>query len=376
MRDADVPGIAVRSLVKRFGEATALHGIGFEVPRGEIVSMLGPSGCGKTTTLRCIAGLETGDEGRIEIDGQVVSDFSRGRVVSPDRRGIGMVFQSYAIWPHMTVFQNVAYPLVARGVRRGEARGPVMESLSLVGMADFADRPATNLSGGQQQRVALARALVAKPRLLLLDEPLSNLDAKLRDQTRFEVRQIQQRLGVTALYVTHDQSEAMAISDRIIVMNLGRIEQIGSPLEIYQQPASPFVAAFVGSSNFLEVRGVAARDGHLVGVVGQGQAVRIPAVAAPKERVLVALRPQFCTASAVGTPVPEGLNRLTGTIRRTTYFGERSEAIVEVGGESLLVYLPLGSPLATGQTIQIAFAPEHCIPLAGERPPSTREGTA
>ena len=372
----DTAGIAVKGLVKRFGKATALHGIDFEVARGELISILGPSGCGKTTTLRCIAGLEEGDEGEIYIAGRLVSDFARRRVLAPDRRGIGMVFQSYAIWPHMTVYQNVAYPLVARGMPRKAIREPVMESLALVGMADFADRPATNLSGGQQQRVALARALVARPQLLLLDEPLSNLDAKLRDQTRFEVRQIQQRLGVTALYVTHDQSEAMAISDRIIVMNGGRIEQIGTPLEVYQRPASPFVADFVGSSNFLELRDTAVRDGFVVGVTAGGQPIRVAGGSHDGGRLLVAVRPQFCTAWPAGAPVPEGQNRLLGRITRTTYFGERSEAIVDAGGESLLVYLPLGSPLATGQDVQVTFAPEHCIPLAGQRPSSTREGTA
>ena len=372
----DAPGISVRGLVKRFGQTLALNGIGFDVARGELVAMLGPSGCGKTTTLRCIAGLEEGEAGEIYIAGQLVSDFGRRRVVSPERRGIGMVFQSYAIWPHMTVYQNVAYPLVARRTPRKAIREPVLDSLALVGIAELAERPATHLSGGQQQRVALARALVAKPKLLLLDEPLSNLDAKLRDQTRFEVRQIQQRLGVTALYVTHDQSEAMAISDRIIVMNRGRIEQIGSPVEIYQRPASPFVADFVGSSNFLELGHLVDRDGQLVGLTGGGQEIRIQGTGLGGDTILVAVRPQFCTAWAASAPVPEAQNRLRGRIRRTTYFGERSEAIVDVGGDSLLVYLPIGTPLGIGQEVHVTFAPEHCVPLAGRRPSHVREGAA
>ena len=273
-------GISVIGLRKSFGGAAALKSIDFEVAEGEVISVLGPSGCGKTTTLRCIAGLEEGEAGQIYIKDTLVSDFSNGYVLSPDRRGIGMVFQSYAIWPHITVAQNVAYPLVAQGkASKTEIAEAVERTLALVGMQDYAPRPATNLSGGQQQRVALARALVSNPSVLLLDEPLSNLDAKLRDQTRHEVRQIQQRLGLTARYVTLDLSEAMAISDRIIVMNKGEIEQIGSPSEIYQRPISSFVADFVGASNFLEVKRLGpGRNGNVAVALGNGEQLDVPSL--------------------------------------------------------------------------------------------------
>ena len=355
-------GIAVRSLLKRFGDVVALHRIGFEVAEGEFLSLLGPSGCGKTTTLRCIAGLERGDEGTIHIGSTMVSDFSANLVAPPEQRDIGMVFQSYAIWPHMTVFKNVAYPLIARGKPKAKIDEAVRETLKLVDMTDFIDRPATNLSGGQQQRVALARALVAEPRVLLLDEPLSNLDAKLRDQMRIELRQIQQTLGVTAVYVTHDQSEAMALSDRVIVMNAGRIEQIGSPREIYQKPTTAFVAEFVGSSNFLRGR-VGKREGGTAQVsLVEGGDIVVPDRQLEGD-VLVALRPQFCTVQPVSEPAPEGVNALEGKITRVTYFGERSEARVDVSGTELLVYLPFDSSLQVGDAARVSFAPERAAPL-------------
>ena len=355
-------GIVVSSLLKRFGDVVALDRIGFEVAEGEFLSLLGPSGCGKTTSLRCIAGLERGEEGTIHIGDKLVSDFAVNLVAPPEQRDIGMVFQSYAIWPHMTVFKNVAYPLIARRMPKAKIDQTVRETLKLVDMIDFIDRPATNLSGGQQQRVALARALVAKPRVLLLDEPLSNLDAKLRDQMRIELRQIQQTLGVTAVYVTHDQSEAMALSDRVIVMNAGLIEQIGSPREIYQAPATAFVAEFVGSSNFLRGR-IGKREGGTAQVaLAVGSDILVPDKGFEGD-VLVALRPQFCAVDPKAAPVPNGANALDGKIIRVTYFGERSEALVDVNGVELLVYLPLDSSLQVGDAVRVSFASENCAPL-------------
>ena len=358
-------GIRVENLSKSFGPTQALDDVSFEVGEGELISMLGASGCGKTTTLRCIAGLERGEVGRVHIHGHLVSDFARHHYVSPDQRDIGMVFQSYAIWPHMTVFRNIAYPLVVRAHPRAAIREAVMEVLRLVGMEEFADRPATKLSCGQQQRVALARALVARPRVLLFDEPLSNLDAKLRDQTRPELRQIQQRLGVTALYVTHDQSEAMAISDRIIVMERGRIEQIGTPVEVYQHPASAFVAGFVGSSNFLRLRRTpgGAGGGLIAGELENGQRITVPDKGLDGDLILVSLRPQFCTVEALGTEVAPERNQLTGTIVRSTFFGERSEVLVDIGGTELVTYLPPGTPFRSEDRVKVTFAPEHCVPL-------------
>ena len=221
-------GLSVRSVSKSFGSGRVVDGVSFDVQQGELLTLLGPSGCGKTTTLRLIAGLEQLEGGEILLGDRVLSAPERRIAVPPEKRSMGMVFQSYAVWPHMTVFQNVAFPLKMKKVPRREIGGMVSSILSTVGLAGFEDRPATMLSGGQQQRVALARALVFKPEVLLLDEPFSNLDAQLREEMRFEVKDLQQRLGLTMVFVTHDQKEAIVLSDRIIVMNHGRIEQEGS----------------------------------------------------------------------------------------------------------------------------------------------------
>ena len=234
-----------------------MDGIGFDIAPGELVTLLGPSGCGKTTTLRAVAGLETPSGGSIRLNDDTVYSAAERRNVPTEKRGVSMVFQSYAIWPHMTVFDNVAYGLRVRKLPPAEVRQNVQRVLELVQMQDFADRPASKLSGGQQQRVAVARAIAFSPNVLLFDEPLSNLDAKLRAEMRVELRELQRRLDITSLYVTHDQEEALAISDRVIVMNGGRIEQIGTPEEIYNRPRSRFVADFVGSANL--IRGPGAR---------------------------------------------------------------------------------------------------------------------
>jgi iron(III) transport system ATP-binding protein len=245
--------ITVQKISKCYsGGAVALHEISFTVKSGEFVTLLGPSGCGKTTTLRSIAGLEKPDTGRILIDGQEVFSAATGNFVAPEYRRLGMVFQSYAIWPHMTVFQNVAYGLIAKKLRAPDVRARVEYVLDMVGLADFGNRPATKLSGGQQQRVALARSLAGEPRVLLLDEPLSNLDGKLRERMRLELKLLQRRLGITTVYVTHDQTEALALSDQIIVMQAGRIMQQGDGKEIYRNPQSQFVVDVVGQANFIK----------------------------------------------------------------------------------------------------------------------------
>src|SRR5689334_11400162 len=246
--------IEVRDLVVRYGEAAAVDGVSFTVERGEHVTLLGPSGCGKTTTLRAIAGLETPSGGSIRINGQTMYSAAERRSVPTEKRDVSMVFQSYAVWPHMSVFDNVAYGLRVRKLPRGEVAAQVERALDLVQMRQYAERSASLLSGGQQQRVALARAIAFSPSVLLFDEPLSNLDAKLRAEMRVELRALQHRLGVTSLYVTHDQEEALAISDRVIVMNVGGIEQIGSPEDIYNRPKTRFVADFVGSANLIAGR--------------------------------------------------------------------------------------------------------------------------
>ena len=246
------PVLEFRAVIKRFGTVNAVDGVNFAVQRGEIFTLLGPSGCGKTTTLRLVAGLEEPDDGEIYIDGKIVAAPQRGLFLPPEKRQLGMVFQSYAIWPHLTVFENVAFPLRVRRESADLIRQRVDHALESVGLDGFADRGATQLSGGQQQRVALARALVYEPAVLLLDEPLSNLDAKLREQMRFELRALQRKLTLTILYVTHDQTEAMTLSDRIAVVNRGRFEQVGSPEEVYEKPATTFAGEFLGRTVTLD----------------------------------------------------------------------------------------------------------------------------
>ena len=307
------------------GGFQALKGIDFEVPQGGFYTLLGESGCGKSTTLRCVAGLEDPDGGSISIGGSLVADVDRGTNVPTYERDIGLVFQSYAIWPHMDVFANVAYPLRVQRPRLAAAdiKDRVMEALRLVGMESFAARSATKLSGGQQQRVAFARALVRRPKLLLLDEPLSNLDAKLREQMRFELQELISRTGVTTLYVTHDQSEALAMSDTVAVMAAGRIVQSGSPREVYGQPVNRTVADFLGSANILRGRVVEAHDGlATVALDGGGRTVAVPSRAAvsPGSSVDVIFRPEDVTThlDPVDGAIPSRRGRERCEVKRPT----------------------------------------------------------
>ena len=246
--------VQLENIVKTYDGSVAVDDLTLDIEQGEFLVLLGPSGCGKTTTMRSLVGLEEPTAGRIRVGGQVLFDRKKGINVPANQRGMGMVFQSYAIWPHMTVFQNVSYPLEMQRLPRAETRRRVEEMLELVGLGGLGPRGASQLSGGQMQRVALARSLVMRPKVLLLDEPLSNLDAKLRDKLRFELRAIQQELGTTSVYVTHDQAEALALADRIAVMRAGKIVQLEAPTELYRRPANTFVADFLGASNLL--RGV------------------------------------------------------------------------------------------------------------------------
>src|SRR5487761_2605123 len=278
--------LTVRGLTKIYAnrfdaQAGGVRDVAFELPTGTFFTLLGPSGCGKTTTLRCVAGLERPDSGFVAVEDRVLFDSAHGVAVPMNQRGIGMVFQSYAIWPHMTVFENIAFPLrVAKQRRydREEIRSLVDRALSTVGLAGYGDRPATRLSGGQQHRVALARAIVHRPQLLLLDEPLSNLDASLREEMRVELRRLQQQIGVTAIYVTHDQAEALAMSDLVAVMEHGRIVQLGEPRAIYFRPANEFVASFIGAANLLDGTAIEAVAAGGVGVVRLEGGVRIACV--------------------------------------------------------------------------------------------------
>jgi iron(III) transport system ATP-binding protein len=347
-------------------------GVSFDIAEGELFTLLGPSGCGKTTTLRAIAGLETPDSGIIRIAGREMFNSESGVNVALYDRDIGMVFQSYAIWPHMSVFENAAYPLrVARGKRYagGDIQTKTMQVLDMVGLAQFAKRPATQLSGGQQQRLALARAFTREPRLLLLDEPLSNLDAQLREQMRVELKRLQQETGVTAVYVTHDQAEALAISDRIAVMHEGRIAQIGQPKEIYSRPSCEFVANFIGRTNL--IKGVLARDavaesmGPVKTTIGELLCFFPNACAAGKSISLV-VRPEHI-AIANGEALSRETNRLSGHVRRETYLGEIVEYVVAVAGGELLVRTAFGSA-AKDDAVTLQFAAGQTVALAEDLP--------
>lgn len=341
MADNNAEFVSIRHLSKKFGRAWAVQDASFAVAKGTIVSLLGPSGCGKTTVLRCIAGLETPTSGIISIGGTVVSDVARGILVPPDKRSIGMVFQSYAIWPHMTVFKNVAFPLKLRKESRRMIQEKVQNVLGLVGLSDFADRPATNLSGGQQQRVALARALVAEPQLVLFDEPLSNLDAKLRERMRVELLALQRRLGFTAIYVTHDQQEALALSDRLIIMNTGVIEQQGSPKETYKNPRTAFVADFMGASNLIRGRVVERNDPPYVSIQIEGSNARVTSQAQdlPDNEittVVVSFRPASTEIVSQeeaknASQGADGLNWLPARVNAAIFLGEYYEYSVQVG---------------------------------------------
>jgi iron(III) transport system ATP-binding protein len=325
-------GVSISGLVKQFGGATAVEHLDLDIAPGEFVTLLGPSGCGKTTTLRCLAGLEVPTRGDISIGDRVVFSSGRSVFVPPDKRDIGMVFQSYGLWPHMTVGGNVGYPLKLAKVGKAEARRQVGDMLGRVGLAERIDQMAAALSGGQQQRVALARAMVSRPTLMLFDEPLSNLDAKLRLSMRAQIRELHDALGTTSVYVTHDQEEAIALADRVVVMNSGRIEQVGSPRELYTAPASSFVADFMGFQNILEgTVGDVLAGGFVVGVTGSQAAVRV-AGAAPGPvgtPVAVAFRASHVCVNAERSP---DASRLSGRVKASTYLGSCMRVLVDLGG--------------------------------------------
>jgi ABC-type Fe3+/spermidine/putrescine transport system ATPase subunit len=348
---------------KLYGAVPAVDGVSMEIARGEIFTLLGPSGCGKTTTLRLVAGLEQPDGGEITLRDRLVASVPRRTFVAPHRRNLGMVFQSYAIWPHMTVFDNVAYPLELRGTRRATIRERVAAILDLVGLAGLETRAATLLSGGQMQRLALCRALVYEPDLLLLDEPFSNLDAKLREQMRVELKLLQRRLGVTVLFVTHDQIEALSLSDRIAVMQGGRVEQVGAPRELYERPASAFVRDFLGQTVILrgtvkdrsgETLGIAL-DGPLAGATLHGRAAPDAAPAAGAT-VQLAIRPEDIEVTVAGEAEDDAL---TGTIDALLFVGDRYEARVTLGGDvRVLLLLPRSRTWREGQRIRLVFPPD------------------
>jgi len=354
-----MPQILLDRVSRCFGAIRAVDQVTLAVEHGEFVTLLGPSGCGKTTTLRMVAGLEQNDEGSITIGDRVVSNPAKRLFVSPEQRRIGMVFQSYAIWPHMTVFDNVAYPLRVRRAPKAQIQTRVMAALRLVEMEMFADRPAPLLSGGQQQRVAIARASVFEPEVLLLDEPLSNLDARLRAQMGAEFRRLQQRLKLTSLYVTHDQDEAMALSDRIVVMQHGRILQIGPPETIYQRPASRAVAAFFGSPNLLEARVIATETtgGALYCVTVEGAGWRGQCVSgdalAQDQLVEIMVRPENIWVAAAGTLAGDGQLMWRGRVTDCVFRGSRRSIVVEVLGMTISVDVPGSYTIAPGDNVTL-----------------------
>src|SRR5690554_6636974 len=335
--------ISVRNLVKTFESknetVTALDNVTPTTPPNRILTLLGPSGCGKTTLLRCIAGLESPDSGEILIGDEVVWSKEKEISLPPERRGLGMVFQSYAIWPHMTVFGNVAYPLHMRRMPRPDVEKQVKKILSLVQLDGYENRPATNLSGGQQQRVALARALVAEPKVILFDEPLSNLDAKLRESTRKELRHFLTELAISAIYVTHDQVEALTISDDIAVMRNGVIVERGTPQDIYLRSDDPFVVDFIGRANFLEAQITGYQDDkHAVVSCALGKIICIaPPDLAPGAKVSVYIRPESFEVVPPSSPVGE--NEFEGTIISLLFAGETYEVDVSVGESHILAKL-------------------------------------
>ncbi|MBI3454177.1 MAG: ABC transporter ATP-binding protein [Candidatus Rokubacteria bacterium] len=358
--------VRLTGLSKRFGpEVTAVRDLTLEVRHGEVVSLLGPSGCGKTTTLRLVAGFLEPDAGEIRVGERRLS--GPGYAVPPERRGMSMIFQSYAVWPHRTVAENVGYGLRFRDVPRAEVPKRVRDALALVRLEALADRYPGELSGGQQQRVALARALVVEPEILLLDEPLSNLDANLREEMRFEIRRLHEELQITTLYVTHDQAEAMVTSDRIAVMREGRVEQVGTAREVYEQPATAFVAGFVGRTNLLH--GVLEAAGRLRLPGGVALRVQDARGCSAGADVAISIRPHRIAVASDPAALPDlrdrGWNVLAGTVTRVAYFGDALDVQVSVaaGGPLLRLSARPEAGLAVDQAVTLLIPPEACVPL-------------
>ncbi|MBO6784231.1 MAG: ABC transporter ATP-binding protein [Alphaproteobacteria bacterium] len=363
--------VSIEHLWKKFGPETAVADFNLDIAPGEFVTLLGPSGCGKTTTLRCVAGLERPEEGEIRIGSTTVVAPAKDIYLFPEHRNIGMVFQSYAVWPHMTVFDNVAYGLRVRRASSEEIKTRTTRALELVGLDHLADRFATKLSGGQRQRVALARAIVYEPEVILFDEPLSNLDAKLREQMRDEIVRLQKEVGITSIFVTHDQSEALVMSDRVVVMDKAVIQQIGDPQDIYANPVNSFVANFIGVTALLE--------GKLVNKEGENCEVEVPMDAGQEplriravggegaqvgNDVFLSLRPEDVS---LHLSKPEGTdhgNLLEGSVIDTIYLGSFLEGRVQVGPHEIGIQIDHFENLAPGQTVYLTFQADHALCLA------------
>jgi iron(III) transport system ATP-binding protein len=344
-------------LSKRYQDVVSVDRIGLSVAAGEFVCLLGPSGCGKTTTLRMIAGLVNPDDGEVRVDGRVIS--SAREVLPPEKRGMSMIFQSYAVWPHMTVEENVAYGLKTKSLSAEEKRKRTHAFLAATKLEGLAERYPSEISGGQQQRVALARALAPKPDILLLDEPLSNLDANLRGEMRFEIRRLHQEFKYTSVYVTHDQVEAMTMADRIVVMNAGRIEQIGTPKEVYDAPNSAFVARFIGASNVLKARHL---GGQTVEISGHSLEIGGGDFAGDGSEMSICVKTHDLELLP-SLPENGSNNVLPGVVRSQAYLGSHRDYIVDVG-QDVLIGVPVDIDIATGSRVGVRFKRERCRGLA------------
>ncbi len=352
-----MPGLRLRNLSKRFGETVAVDDLGLEIRDGEIMTLLGPSGCGKTTTLRCIAGFVNPDAGDVYLGDERITD------LPPERRDIGFVFQNYALWPHMTVYQNLAFGLELRRLSKDEVGRRIQETLALVRLIGYEDRRPRQLSGGQQQRVALARALVLQPNVLLLDEPLSNLDAQLREEMRFEIRELQRQLGITSIYVTHDQAEALVLSDRIAVLHRGKMVQVGTPDEIYNRPSNRFVAGFIGLTSFIEgsISGFDETMGHAIVTTKDDLTIKVDAQdLSPGQSVTLSIRPEHLRLSRDGHETPaENYNVLEGKVHRAAYLGDVVDYRIQVGDWELRAHSSTDKALSHGEHVFIIFSPER-----------------
>lgn len=358
--------LRIQNLYKTFDRVVAVDHINLEIAEGEFFTLLGSSGCGKTTTLRMVGGLEKADGGEIHLGDQCLVSSERRLFIKPEKRNMGMVFQSYALWPHMTVLENVAYPLKLRGIKGRDAEKKVADVLGLVGLAGLEERPAPALSGGQQQRVALARALVFSPKVLLLDEPLSNLDAQLREEMRRELKSLQQRVNITVIFVTHDQIEALSLSDRIAIMKFGVLEQVGTPEQVYYHPATPFVRDFLGKT-FLLPGKVSGLAGPQVNVEVQG-VVAAPLILARSnvistngsvsmgQSVMVAIRPE--QVSILGTTSDGRPNTIQANLQAVQFLGDRYEYTVEIGPETRVLVSPASQQVKRGDKIFLELKPE------------------
>jgi iron(III) transport system ATP-binding protein len=355
-----MPEIHVENLVKQFGEQRALDDVGFRVDEGELFTLLGPSGCGKSTTLMSIAGFQTPEAGRIAVGNEAFFDAERRLNVAAERRNLGMVFQSYAVWPHMTVFDNLAFPLRVRKQRKRAIRDRVHEVLELVEMRQFVERYPHQLSGGQQQRVALARALVYSPSVLLLDEPFSNLDAKLRERARLWVKDLQRTLGLTTVFVTHDQDEALSMSDRVAVMSAGEVQQIGTPEEIYRKPANRFVAEFVGRVNLLTGTVAGWEAGRLaLELDGSGKQLWVQAetAPAPNAQLTLAVRPEALVLEPAGSSMLNGSNTLDAHVHSVAFLGDHYQYELEAGPHTLTAQ---SSRAVNGERVKVHIPADAC----------------